>query len=1360
MGNTRNTGYLQNIVLYDANDNITLPARLAVTGTVSINNTTPYDTTQFSLDVNGGLIVKNINKTAQFVLINSNPASGGNNAFVVHTVGGTSASSYADIQGYYGTSIAGSTVLRLNPQGGNVLVGSLAGTGSRMVVASSTGVLSTQAIVTLGDLSGVSTARTLTINGTTQDLSANRTWTLYTDDISEDGSPVNLWFTNARARAAISVTGSGSYDSATGVITVTGGVTAVNTKTGNVTLTTSDITEGTRLYYTDTRVGTYLTSNNYATQSYVGTQINNLVAGAPGLLDTLDELAAALGDDANFATTTATSLGNRLRIDTAAQGLNSTQQGNGRTNLGLGSLATLSSIGNSYITDLAWSKLSSTPTTISGYGITNAYTDAQIQNFFNGANAISGYNKSNWDTAYGWGNHASAGYLTTSSAASTYLTSATAATTYVSLTGSYANPSWITSLAYSKITGVPAFLTSYTETDTLATVTGRGNTTTDRINVRGIGNQSGGNILMGNLGVNTNKWSYLIGTHYNTTTQPQGVSIIGLYSDLNNNTIVIGGSIYEANPATEIQFWTHNATSHNLGGTKRMTLNSDGNLSITGTVSASNFSGTHSGSSSGTNTGDQTNITGNAGTATLAANSTLWNGLSTPSGFTSTGTVDKLAGGLTGFGDIVWLSQARVQSFLGLGSLAYSSATIPTNTNQLTNGAGYITGYTETDTLASVTGRGSSTSATLTSTNGLGLYVNSGAASYIGINSTSNWSYVSHLNNGSTTWDVGAFNGGQYEIRPYGGSNNRVTVQLNGQFSVNNSQNQVALFQSGNANTWVDIISTGGTWSLGAAGNNRFAIYNRGGSEGTRFEVSTSAAWVNGNTVWHAGNLTNLNQLTNGPGYLTSYTETDTLSSVVVRGNSTAIGITINPNGTSITMGGGGSAEGIRMQASTSTTYPVFLRSVNPSGGGETSPWLYKEESTPWGIWHNNPINTFDFTSAGSGGIAQNVGGGTNQVMVRIDPGAGYVQTAAGFKNSAGTITLDNSGNISGNASTATNVAWTGVTGRPTALSSFTNDLGNYGGWITSSGSISGNAATAGSSNFLFLQSTSNLRTVTSAGIYREEQPDSGFSYTTTLNMNSSDGRQQLTIARGGDGMKFRGTTSGSGDVSWSSWKTVWHSDNLTNLNQLTNGPGYITGVTNISGNAATATSATQVVTIQDAPPTGAAGKLWWESDTGKLKVYYGSAWVDVSPIPDTSLFFSKAGGVITGDVSIGQTLNVVGNTLVQGTIYSFGDVIAYSSSDARLKDNITTIESPLEKLSKINGVSFNWNDKQSIYEIGAKDYGVIAQEVEAVLPELVTTRNNGYKAVRYEKIVSLLIEAIKEQQTQINNLTYKLNNL
>ena len=177
---------------------------------------------------------------------------------------------------------------------------------------------------------------------------------------------------------------------------------------------------------------------------------------------------------------------------------------------------------------------------------------------------------------------------------------------------------------------------------------------------------------------------------------------------------------------------------------------------------------------------------------------------------------------------------------------------------------------------------------------------------------------------------------------------------------------------------------------------------------------------------------------------------------------------------------------------------------------------------------------------------------------------------------------------------------------------------------------------------------------------------------------------------------------------------------------------------------------------------------MWFETDTGRLKVYYGtaSAWVDTQPMPDMNLYYPKAGGTINGDVSIQLTLNVVGNTLVQGNISSLGDIIAYSSSDIRLKDNISVIKSPLEKISKISGVSFNWNDKQSAYEAGKKDYGVIAQDVEEVLPELVTTRENGYKAVRYEKIVSLLIEATKAQQTQIedlrnqvNELTQKLNN-
>ena len=72
-----------------------------------------------------------------------------------------------------------------------------------------------------------------------------------------------------------------------------------------LTKTTTNLAEGSNLYYTDTRVGAYLTNNSYATQSYVDTAINNLIDGAPGTLDTLNELAAALNDDDGFFSTIA-----------------------------------------------------------------------------------------------------------------------------------------------------------------------------------------------------------------------------------------------------------------------------------------------------------------------------------------------------------------------------------------------------------------------------------------------------------------------------------------------------------------------------------------------------------------------------------------------------------------------------------------------------------------------------------------------------------------------------------------------------------------------------------------------------------------------------------------------------------------------------------------------------------------------------------------------------------------------------------------------------------------------------------------------------------------------------------------------
>jgi hypothetical protein len=108
--------------------------------------------------------------------------------------------------------------------------------------------------------------------------------------------------------------------------------------------------------------------------------------------------------------------------------------------------------------------------------------------------------------------------------------------------------------------------------------------------------------------------------------------------------------------------------------------------------------------------------------------------------------------------------------------------------------------------------------------------------------------------------------------------------------------------------------------------------------------------------------------------------------------------------------------------------------------------------------------------------------------------------------------------------------------------------------------------------------------------------------------------------------------------------------------------------------------------------------------------------------------------------------------------LYVKGDIIAFSTSDKNLKDEIKNIESPLDKVTKLNGVTFTWSDKQTTYT--GSDVGVIAQEVEEIIPEAVTTRDDGYKAVKYEKIIPLLIESIKELKEKNEALEAKIATL
>ena len=132
---------------------------------------------------------------------------------------------------------------------------------------------------------------------------------------------------------------------------------------------------------------------------------------------------------------------------------------------------------------------------------------------------------------------------------------------------------------------------------------------------------------------------------------------------------------------------------------------------------------------------------------------------------------------------------------------------------------------------------------------------------------------------------------------------------------------------------------------------------------------------------------------------------------------------------------------------------------------------------------------------------------------------------------------------------------------------------------------------------------------------------------------------------------------------------------------------------------------------------------------------------------------------LMTGSVSISGSMGVgMDATTTFGRIDAKNDVVAFSTSDERLKKYIKNIPNALDKVSQINGVNFQWRKtdeevKQNVHSFEGKDVGVIAQELEKVLPEVVITRDNGYKAVKYEKIIPLLIEAIKELQAEVQEL-------
>ncbi len=164
----------------------------------------------------------------------------------------------------------------------------------------------------------------------------------------------------------------------------------------------------------------------------------------------------------------------------------------------------------------------------------------------------------------------------------------------------------------------------------------------------------------------------------------------------------------------------------------------------------------------------------------------------------------------------------------------------------------------------------------------------------------------------------------------------------------------------------------------------------------------------------------------------------------------------------------------------------------------------------------------------------------------------------------------------------------------------------------------------------------------------------------------------------------------------------------------------------------------------------------------------WGSLSSSISGTPNQITVTGTTSLTLSTPQSIGTTSSVqfgsfgVGTAAsgTSGEIRATNNITAYYSSDARLKINVRPIDSALAALDKIRGVRFDWTDEY-LKEHGGEDpvfnrkqdVGLIAQEVQAVLPEIVTERDNGYLAIKYDRVVALLVQAVKELKEEVEEL-------
>ena len=348
---------------------------------------------------------------------------------------------------------------------------------------------------------------------------------------------------------------------------------------------------------------------------------------------------------------------------------------------------------------------------------------------------------------------------------------------------------------------------------------------------------------------------------------------------------------------------------------------------------------------------------------------------------------------------------------------------------------------------------------------------------------------------------------------------------------------------------------------------------------------------------------------------------------------------------------------------------------------------------------------------------------GSSQVWAMNLDGAVGPEGQAGTSGTAGTAGTSGTSGSSGSSGRSGSSGTSGSTG--TSGSSGTSGINGSSGTSGSSGS-SGEAGTSGSSGSTGSSGSSGQNGSSGSSGSTGSSGESGTSGSSgssgqsgssgSSGQNGSSGSSGQNGSSGSSGQNGSSGSSGQSGSSGSSGQTGSSGSSGQTGSSGSSGQSGSSGTSGVGGANGTST---QVAFFTAATTLGSDSGLYWDNTNKRLGV---------------------------GLTSPGYPLEVSGN--VSGiSIYASHDIAAYS--DISVKDEVEEIANAVEKIKQIRGVTFVRNDSES----KERRAGVIAQEVEKVLPEVISKKEDGTLMVAYGNLTSLLIQAIKEQQVEIDNL-------